>query len=41
MTVAGVLAHWFVLTGVTAIVMIFNVSDPPQLEVEQTVVTTV
>ena len=41
MTIAGVLAHWFVLTGATEIVMIFNESDPPQLEVEQTVVTTV
>jgi hypothetical protein len=40
-TIAGVLAHCCVLTGVTEIVMIFKVADPPQVEVEQTVVTTV
>jgi len=33
MTVAGVLAHELTLTGVTAMVMILSVAEPPQSEV--------
>ena len=39
--VAGELAHWFTLWGVTWMLMIFKLDDPPQSEVEQIVVTTV